>query len=158
MLYDQIGNASSTHLPEKKGDEEFWKEELFHHELANVLSKLGLDERGYDLVGHSWGGMIGATFAGKQPKGLHKLVISNSPASLQPWINAYKAYRAELPQELQDTMQRHEDAGTTDGDEYQDIMMNEFFKKHMMTITPWPEEFLKSFEWGSKDKTVDATM
>ena len=58
ILYDQIGNGLSTHLPEKKGDEEFWTEDLFHRELENLLAALKLDESGYDLIGHSWGGMM----------------------------------------------------------------------------------------------------
>jgi proline-specific peptidase len=158
VLYDQIGNGLSTHLPEKMGDEEFWTEDLFHRELSNLLNKLGLDESGYDLVGHSWGGMMASTFAGQQPKGLHRLILSNSPASLPPWINAYLDYRKRLPQEIQDAMQKHEDAGTEDSEEYQGIMLNEFFKRHMCSVTPWPEEFARSFEWAGKDRTVDLTM
>jgi proline-specific peptidase len=158
VLYDQIGNGLSTHLPEKNGDEEFWTEELFHRELTNLLSGLGLDERGYDLLGHSWGGMMGSTFAGSQPKGLRKLIVSNSPASNPPWDNAYKAYRRALPKEMQDVLQKHEDAGTEDSEEYQGVMMNEFFKRHMCSVTPWPEEFKRSFEWAGKDGTVSLTM
>jgi proline-specific peptidase len=130
VLYDQIGNGLSTHLPEKKDDEEFWTEDIFHHELANLLNQLGLDEAGYDLLGHSWGGMMGSTFAGKNPKGLRKLVLSNSPASIKTWKDAYNAYRSKFPQDLQDILQRHEDSGTEDSEEYQDIMVNKFYKKH----------------------------
>ena len=100
----------------------------------------------------------GSTFAGKQPKGLRKLILSNSPASLEPWDDAYMEYRKQLPQEMQDVMQKHEDAGTTDSEEYQNIMQNEFFKKHMCSVTPWPEGFKRSFEWAEKDRTVDLTM
>ncbi|KAG0651859.1 L-amino acid amidase [Hyphodiscus hymeniophilus] len=158
VLYDQMGNGLSTHLPEKKGDEDFWTEELFHLELSNLMSALGLDESGYDLVGHSWGGMMGSTFAAKNPKGLRKLVLSNAPATMQSWIDAYNLYRSQLPQELQDALKRCEDSGTEQGDEYQGIMMNEFYKRHMMSLTPWPEEFLKAFEWAGKDDTVTSTM
>jgi L-proline amide hydrolase len=158
VFYDQIGNGLSTHLQEKNGDEEFWTEEIFHHELESLLSKLELDVRGYDLLGHSWGGMMGSTFAGKQPKGLRKLILSNSPASMPPWINAYLAYRNKLPQEMQDVLQKHEDAGTEESEEYQGIMLNEFFKRHMCSVTPWPEDFARSFEWAGKDGTVALTM
>jgi L-proline amide hydrolase len=37
VFYDQIGNGLSMHLPEKKGDEEFWTDDLFHAELTNLL-------------------------------------------------------------------------------------------------------------------------
>ena len=61
IFYDQLGTARSTHLREKRGDESFWTEELFHNELNNLVEKLGLleSEKGYDVLGHSWGGMMG---------------------------------------------------------------------------------------------------
>jgi hypothetical protein len=59
---------------------------------------------------------------------------------------------------MQDVLQKHEDAGTEDSEEYQGVMMNEFFKRHMCSVTPWPEEFKRSFEWAGKDGTVSLTM
>lgn len=53
VLYDQIGNANSTHLPEKMGDTTFWTEELFLAELDNLLRHLGIQDN-YDLLGHSF--------------------------------------------------------------------------------------------------------
>ncbi len=100
---------------------------------------------------------MGATFAAKHPKGLRKLVISNSPASIGPWVDAYNTYRLEMPQELQDTMKRFEDAEDWDNEDYQNIMINHFYKKHMCTVTPWPEELTKSFEWAANDMTVALT-
>ena len=101
---------------------------------------------------------MGSTFAGKQPEGLRKLILSNSPASWPPWVKAYYAYRKRLPQEMQDVLKKHEDAGTEESDEYQNIMINVFFKRHMFSVTPWPEEFARSFEWAEKDGTVSLTM
>jgi L-proline amide hydrolase len=157
ILYDQIGNGLSTHLPEKKGDEEFFTEELFHHELSNLISHLKLDSTGYDILGHSWGGMMGSTFAGKQPKGLKRLVISNSSASIKSWIEANNEYRRRLPQEMQDTLQKHEDAGTTESKEYEGVM-DEFYRRHMCYVTPPPAEFARTLEWIGKDSTVAMTM
>lgn len=54
VLYDQIGNGQSTHLPEKNGDGSFWNEQLFLDELDNLLTHLGIKDN-YDLLGHSWG-------------------------------------------------------------------------------------------------------
>lgn len=57
VFYDQIGCASSTHLPQTAGDKEFWKESLFIAELNNLLDSLNLrDGPGFHLLGHSWGG------------------------------------------------------------------------------------------------------
>jgi L-proline amide hydrolase len=101
--------------------------------------------------------MMGSTFAGGQPKGLRKLVLSNSPATGEAWDIAYNEYRKELPQEIQDTIQRHEDAGTTQSSEYAKTM-DIFYQKHFCKIVPFPDECQTSFDWGAKDNTVALTM
>ena len=111
VFYDQIGNGRSTRLRETRGDESFWVEKLFIDELLNLIKSLGLDESGYDVLGHSWGGMMGSTFAGLRPKGMRKLVLSHAPADLAAWEKAYGEYRKAMPQEVQDTLKKHEDAG-----------------------------------------------
>ncbi len=82
ILYDQIGNGKSTNLREKLDDEEFWVEDLF-------LDQQG---KGYDLLGQSWGGMMGATFIPRRPKGLRKAILSNSPAITDLWLKAANEY------------------------------------------------------------------
>ena len=62
-----------------------------------------------------------------------------------------------MPQEIQDTLQKHEDAGTTKSNEYEEMMML-FYEKHMMRIVPFPKDFQTSFEWSEKDMTVVLTM
>src|SRR5215217_9560402 len=80
--YDQIGCGNSTHLPDAAAD--FWTPELFVDEFHTVRTALGIDE--YHLLGQSWGGMLGAEIAVRQPEGLASLVICNSPASKAPWM------------------------------------------------------------------------
>jgi proline-specific peptidase len=100
VFYDQLGNGNSTHLPEKRGDEAFWTTQLFLDELANLLEHLGIADD-YDVLGQSWGGMLGAMHAITRPKGLKRLIISNSPASMKMWVEAANKLRAELPQDVQ---------------------------------------------------------
>src|ERR1700760_1285088 len=57
IFYDQVGTGLSTHLPEKNGDQTFWTVDLFIDELVNLAKSLSLDKTGYDVLGHSWGGM-----------------------------------------------------------------------------------------------------
>jgi len=68
-MYDQLGCGRSTHLPEKKGDHDFWTPELFLLELDNLLAHLGI-QNDYDILGQSWGGQLAAEHAVRQPKGL----------------------------------------------------------------------------------------
>lgn len=87
ILYDQIGCGKSTHLPEKMGDTKFWSFELFSKELDTLIDHLDLRERGFFLLGQSWGGVLAASYAmsrpqGKSPAGLKKLVIASGPSSI----------------------------------------------------------------------------
>ena len=79
-MYDQLDCGRSTHLPEKKGNEDFWTVKLFLAELDNLLSYLEI-QGDYDLFGQSWGGSLAAEHAVRRPKGLKRLIITNSPAS-----------------------------------------------------------------------------
>lgn len=64
IFYDQIGCGRSSH-PHMEGDgigdpSVFYTVEFFMDELENVLSHFGLLKEGrqFDLLGHSWGGML----------------------------------------------------------------------------------------------------
>ncbi|RAH80373.1 proline-specific peptidase [Aspergillus japonicus CBS 114.51] len=162
ILYDQIGNGRSTHFPEKVGDPAFWTVELFVAELANLLAHLGLGlatGRPFDLLGHSWGGMLGAEFAVRRPAtGLRRLVLSNAPASVSLWLESVNRLRATLPRGVQATLQRCEDEGRLDSKEYEDATMV-FLSQFSCRVDPWPQEFVDSIVWATEtDSTVASTM
>lgn len=156
VIYDQLGNGLSTHLPEKKGDTVFWTEQLFLDELKNMLNHLGI-YGDYDLLGHSWGGMLAARHAVRQPGGLKRLIIVSSPASSDLWMKTQEVLRRKLPQDVQDALDRCEREGKTDSKEYQDAV-SVYYSRFLCTLHPMPEALLKSFEWMEKDPTVYHTM
>jgi len=151
--YDQLGNGRSTHLPEAPSD--FWTVELFLAELNNLIAHLGI--RDYALLGQSWGGMLGAEHAVRQPVGLKALIIANSPASMALWCQAAKELRQALPAEVQATLQRHEDAGTTDSAEYR-AASDVFYARHVCRIQPMPAEVARTFAAIDADPTVYHAM
>ncbi|MDI9898760.1 proline iminopeptidase-family hydrolase [Rhodococcus sp. IEGM 1409] len=151
--YDQLGNGRSTHMPEAPYD--FWTVDLFLRELENLISELGICE--YDLLGHSWGGMLAAEHALRRPSGLRNLVIANSPASMQDWVDAAAELRSALPPEVQEALLRNEHAGTTDSQEYR-AAMSEFYDRHVCRSIPTPPEVAATFEWIDTDPTVYHTM
>lgn len=151
--YDQLGNGRSTHLREAPSD--FWTVELFLAELNNLIAHLGI--RDYALLGQSWGGMLGAEHAVRQPVGLKALIIANSPASMALWCQAAKELRQALPAEVQATLQRHEDAGTTDSAEYR-AASDVFYARHVCRIQPMPAEVARTFAAIDADPTVYHAM
>lgn len=155
IMYDQLGCGRSTHLPEKKGDTAFWTIELFMKELENLLAKLNI--KNYYLYGQSWGGMLGSVYASHHPKGLEKLIISNSPASMPLWLESCNKLKSQLPEDVQITLDKHEADGTTDSDEYDDAVMV-WNKRHLCRANPFPEVLHQMFANLKKDNTVYHTM
>ncbi|KAJ6631202.1 Alpha/Beta hydrolase protein [Mycena sp. CBHHK59/15] len=155
IFYDQLGCGMSTHLPDKPA--EFWTVELFMAELDNVLAFFNVGHD-FDLYGHSWGGMLAANYViSRNPKGLNRLIISDAPASMELWAVGTNALLAEFPQEFRDMLKKHELAGTTDSEEYQQGIQ-QFNEKHLCTVKPWPNDLVKAFEALEADATVYSTM
>ena len=153
VLYDQIGCGNSTHLPDKP--KEFWTPELFMEELVLLTEHLGISNK-YDIVGQSWGGMLGMQFAITKPKGLNAMVIADSPASMEVWVSEANKLRKELPPEVEATLLKHEAAETTEDPEYV-AAVDVFYSRHLCRI-PQPPYVLASFEQLAADPTVYHTM
>ena len=151
--YDQLGNGRSTHLRDAPAD--FWNVELFLAELNNLVEHLHI--RDYALLGQSWGGMLGAEHAVRQPSSLKALIIANSPASMDLWRAAANELRQALPAEVQATLLRHEAAGTTDSAEYH-AASQVYYARHVCRLQPEPAEVLRTNAAIEDDPTVYHTM
>ncbi|EPT00035.1 hypothetical protein FOMPIDRAFT_1030677 [Fomitopsis schrenkii] len=126
ILYDQLGCGESTHLREKP--KEFWTFELFIAELENLVTKLGI-QGGFDLLGHSWGGALAASYVlARQPRGLKRLVLTNTYASMRL-------------------------DGTTDSTEYKEAELV-FLRRHAITLDPMPADLQTTIAELEKDNTV----
>ena len=154
VFYDQIGNGRSTHYRGRNGD--FWTVDLFVRELHNLVAALGIADR-HHVLGQSWGGFLAQEYALTQPPGLRALVLANTAASFPDFLAAANRLRAELPPEVEATLKRHEQAGTTDDPEYEEACMV-FYRRHVCRLEEWPQEVIDGFAWIDKDPTVYHTM
>ena len=152
--YDQLGNGNSTRLPDKGPD--FWTVDLFLDELDTLLRELGIEKR-YAFLGQSWGGMLGAEHAVRRPDGLKALVIANSPANMHTWVTEANRLRRELPQDVQETLTRHEATGTITDPEYV-TASRVFYDRHVCRVVPWPPEVARTFAIMDEDNTVYRNM
>lgn len=157
ILYDQIGNGKSTRLKEKTGDEGFWTEELFERELDNLIDHFGLRPKGFDLYGHSWGGMLAARYAAKRPKGLRKLVLADAAASVELLLVGENVLRSQLPDEVRQTLEECERDGRVESPEYEQAC-GEFYKRFLCRVDPWPPEVVTALGHLKDDPTVYQTM
>jgi L-proline amide hydrolase len=151
--YDQLGNGRSSHYPERGAD--FWTVELFVRELHNLVGALGIAER-HHVLGQSWGGFLAQEYALTQPGGLHSIVLADTAASFPDFVAEANRLRAELPSEVEATLRRHEEAGTTNDSEYEQACLV-FYARHVCRVE-WPPEVAASFQWIARDPTVYHTM
>lgn len=156
VMYDQIGCGDSTHFPDRMGDTTFWTPKLFMAELDNLRDVLGI--KNFDLLGHSWGGMLAAQYTvTRLPIGLRKLIISDSPASLTRWMKSTNELLKGLPAEIQETIRLCEAEGKTQSPEFE-AAANEFNKRFSCRLDPPPRELIEAIQDATKDPTVQMTM
>ncbi|KAF7356098.1 Proline-specific peptidase [Mycena venus] len=155
IFYDQVGCGLSTHLPKKP--KEFWTVEFFMKELDNVLAHFKIHDD-FDLVGHSWGGMLAASYViSRNPRGLKRLILADAPASMELWSVGTNTLLQGFPEQFREMLKKHELAGTTDSKEYQ-AGIQQFNEKHLCRVQPWPQDLLSAFEALEADATVYSTM
>ena len=133
----------------------FGRSKLFCRELRSLLEHLGIEGR-YHVLGQSWGGMLGMEHAVGHPSGLRSLVVANSPASMELWLSEANRLRSLLPDGVQATLIRHEAAGTTDSEQYEQAVMR-FYERHLCRI-PFPDGLQRTFAQLAADPTVYHTM
>ena len=149
IFYDQIGVARSSHLTDKP--QSFFTVDLFLSELKNVIAFFNLDK--YDILGHSWGGMLAAEYAVLQPAGLKKLVLSDSLTSMQLWTQSELQLLSTFPQDVQQGVF----AGFNDPPRYR-AALGEFFGKYGCNERPWPVPLNVSFDYLFADPTISINM
>jgi L-proline amide hydrolase len=154
VLYDQLGCGRSELLPDAPSD--FWTPQLFKDELVELTRHLGVAGR-YAVVGQSWGGMLAMEHALEHPAGLRGLVVADSPASMTLWISETGRLRAGLPLDVQETLTRHEEAGTTDDPAYRDAV-EVFNARHVCRVVPKPDCVERTSQQIRANPTVYETM
>ncbi|GAA3112328.1 proline iminopeptidase-family hydrolase [Pseudonocardia yunnanensis] len=152
--YDQIGCGNSSHLPD--APPEFWTIELFVAELRNLVERLGLTD-GFHLLGHSWGGMLAPEYVLRHPGGVASMTLANGLASMSLFAQGITELLGAMPRETQDLIAEHERAGTTDSAEYLSAV-DQFYRRHICRLDPWPQDLQDSFANVENDPTVYGTM
>lgn len=157
IYYDQVGCGRSTHFQEKTGDESFWTFDLFIQELDNLVDHFGLREKGFYVLGQSWGGMLGAAYASRRPRGLKKLVLCGAPASMPLYMEACNYLLSQLPPDVRKTIEDCERKGDYESPEFENASMV-FYKRHFCRLDPFPEEVQLGFKNLKEDPTSYLTM
>jgi len=161
VVYDQLGCGES----DRPDDGSLWRSDRFVDELEALRAHLGLD--GFDLYGHSWGGMLATDYALANQEHLRSLVLASTIADAGLLRREMDRLLEDFPAEIQETLRRHEEAGTTESAEYQDAIMA-VYRVHLCRCDPWPPEVEKTFQdfamdvyvpmWGPSEFCYDGNL
>ena len=150
ILYDQLGNGHSTHLREKPPT--FWTLDLFIDELVNLIAFFGIED-GFDLAGHSWGGILASEFeVRRQPAGLKHLILSDSLAASSLWNQSNMQLMQTFPADVQEGLR----SGMKDPAKFYASLLV-FHKAYGCTLPEFPQEYIYTLNqvFGEKgDPTV----
>ena len=125
IRYDQLGSGRSG----RPDDLSLWEVDRFVEALDIIRQELQLKQ--FHLLGHSWGAALaGAYLVEKGTLGVASVIFSSPLLSTPLWIEDANYLRSQLPQDIQDKLERHEAAGTTNSEEYQ-AASNVFYERHL---------------------------
>ena len=161
VFYDQLGCGKS----DRPQDSSLWVLERFVDELATVRERLGLTE--VILLGHSWGGALAIEYLLRKPSGVKKLILMGPLVSASRWLEDTARLKAELPADVQATIEEHERAGTFDSEEYR-MATRVYSDRHVCRLDPKPKAFVESVEgfgievyntmWGPSEFTCMGSL
>ncbi len=140
IYYDQLG----SHFSDQPKDNSLWKIERFVEELEQVRKALGLEN--FYLYGQSWGAMLAIEYALAHQEHLKGLIISNMTASIDSYVRYANQLRNDFPLEIQNILKKYEDAGDFHAPEYEKIMFDIVYKKHLCRVLPWPDPLIRAFK------------
>ncbi|MEM6539272.1 MAG: proline iminopeptidase-family hydrolase [Pseudomonadota bacterium] len=130
IRYDQLGSGRSG----RPKDPTLWQRDRFVRELDKLREELNLQE--VHILGHSWGGSLAAYYYLQTGgKGVQSLILSSPLISTKKWIEDANFLREQLPADIQAVLDEHEEAGTTDSDEYRDAS-KVFYDRHVTRGEP----------------------
>ncbi len=161
IFYDQLGCGRSDHIE----DTSLMTVDRYVRELGQVRAGLGLDK--VHLLGHSWGAMLATDYMLTGPKSVQSLIFASPAISIPLWLRDAQKLVATLPEDVQETIARHQEAGTFDSPEYQEAIMT-FYRKYLGRKLPWSKDVENSlanmseavygYMWGPSEFHATGTL
>ena len=153
IYYDQLGSAFS----DQPSDTSLWTIERFVDEVEQVRVALGLDKDNFYLLGHSWGGILAVEYALRHGDHLKGLIISNMMMSI-PDYNRYAetVLAKQMDPALVAEVKAIEARKEYDSPRYMEILIPNFYQKHLMRLAEWPAAVTRSF--GAINKQIYVLM
>ena len=151
IYYDQLGSAYS----DQPKDQALWTTERFVEEVEQVRVALGLDKDNFYLLGSSWGGILAIEYALKYGAHLKGLIISNMMMSI-PDYNRYanEVLAQQMDPAVVKEIKELEAKGQYESPRYMELLIPNFYAKHICRLPEWPDAVNRAFAKLNKDVYV----
>jgi proline iminopeptidase len=153
IYYDQLGSAFS----DQPAEPSLWTVERFVDEVEQVRTALGLDKDNFYLLGHSWGGILATEYALRHGDHIKGLIISNMMMSI-PEYNHYAdtVLAKQMDPALVAEIKAIESRGEYESPRYMEILLPNFYHKHICRLADWPDAVNRSF--GRLNRSIYVPM
>ena len=151
IYYDQLGSAYS----DQPKDQALWTTERFVEEVEQVRLALQLDRENFYLLGSSWGGILAVEYALKYGAHLKGLIISNMMMSIPDYVRyANEVLAPQMDPAVVKEVRELEAKGQHESPRYMDLLIPNFYAKHICRLPEWPDAVNRSFARLNKDVYV----
>lgn len=135
VTWDQLGCGES----DQPCDSSLWTIDRFVAEIESVRHALDLGV--VDLLGQSWGGVLGLEYLLRHPGNVSSFIAADTAFDLPRMQQGFDRKKGALGTETVTMMARHEAMSTVDHPEYQ-AAVTLLMHRHLCRVTPWPEALL----------------
>jgi len=140
--YDQLGSYYS----DQPTDSSLWTIEHFVEEVEQVRKAIGAGKDNFYIYGNSWGGILGIEYALKYQEHLKGLIIGDMMSSIPAYAEYQKKLHAAMRKTAVDSIMMFEATQQYDSPDYQRLLMEEYYSKHICRLPEWPEPVNRSFK------------
>lgn len=142
IYYDQLGTGNSD-VPK---DTSLYDLDRSVDEVEQVRKALHLSSGDFFLFGHSWGGIVALEYALKYQQNLKGLIISNMMSSASDYNRfAEDVLARQLDPKVLAEIRAIEGRGDFENPRYMELLMPNFYAKHICRLPEWPEPVTRSF-------------
>jgi len=164
IVYDQLGSGKS----DRPTDTVLWKIDRFVEEVSALKKQLDINE--LHILGHSWGGTVLVEYmVTKKPEGIRSVIFTGPLLSTPVWIRDAKILLSQLPQNIQDTIQKYEKLKDYTAPSY--LAATDSFYARFLSVKQWPRtpsedcegvpgsnDQVYNYMWGPTEFTATGTL
>jgi proline-specific peptidase len=137
VVYDQLGCGRS----DQPDDTSLWTVDRSVAEVDQVRAALGLER--CHLLGQSWGGWLGIEYMARGTRGVERLVLASTSASIPEFMAGARGLIEELPEPHRTVLI---ELGAKEQYDHPDYVaaVDVFYHRHLCRSDPWPDALLRS--------------